>query len=239
MSHSRSLYLSLLLLVSGPGFAATGTLWCDGAVRGTAALVDISAYAPTARYQVISTAAHVLYNPHTQQPWQHCFFQLGNDRFRRLALGEQLQGEAFGNAASVTQQAEHDWAFVKLAGRFQQVKPLLLATWSGSAVPSQTRAYEQVSDRLANEKGCQLAGFSQLQMPMLVSHRCNVGRGGSGAPLIVQSGGVEQLVAIHGGDLIINGEVFEQARAVDQHMLQALSDFVAAPVPSRRESQEI
>ncbi len=100
-------------------YRSAGTIHCDGAVRGSATLLDLSELAPGAG-PVIATAAHVLFDLETGQPWSQCAFHymgLGAlPGYQAWLSGARLMLGSFdpGSSASELDSGADDWAFAAL-----------------------------------------------------------------------------------------------------------------------------
>jgi len=103
----------------GPPLAA-GTVFCDGALRGTAILVDVSALVKDAPGRYLATAAHVLLDLDTGLAFGSCEFHYRNlgqlPGYQAALLPRWTRSGPFDPAGDRDSAGlgEHDWAFAYL-----------------------------------------------------------------------------------------------------------------------------
>ena len=224
-----ALVLALFVLISPSTQAkdasqALGTIYCDGGIRGIATHIQ-SPQGFDRNQSVIVTAAHVIYNPHTDQLFKQCNYRPQNKRLSGMAF-ETVSAHSY----SVTNkdkiaQAESDLVFIQLKNKARQSR-LKLAQDFSNAVSD----FSLISPDL---EGFTLTRCNKIKHPHLNSdklllHDCPVQQGSSGSPLLNASGDV---IAIHGGRFTIqtvkNGEEntkwIGQARRIDSKNNTSLS----------------
>lgn len=199
---------------SGPLFG-TGTVHCDGAVRGSALLLDVSESAPGLGGHFLATAAHILYDLDSGRPFGHC-------EFRYLGLGS-VPGaqapidwrwvEAGGfDALADRSDAEfgrHDWAFAYLPpagedGGWMAGLPLLATGQAPLVDHVHLLAFDAERGAMSLTGPCRsvpsvaedLGGGS---WPGQWLDDCDSGLGASGGALIAEWGGRVHLLAIRSG----------------------------------------
>ncbi len=200
-------------------YRGSGTLVCDGEVRGSATLLDVTALAPDLAGVVLATAAHVLYDLQQGTPWNEC-------RFAFMGLAElpgytapltrshQLLG-GFRPAAmpSDPEQGGGDWAFFWLGPDWEPPPP-----WFGfppgrlpGGAPADTRrgslglvAWDQTKGEVSVTSGCQ--GVHSVTTDIgggawsgQLLDDCDSGLGASGGGVIIHDGARSHLFAIRGG----------------------------------------
>jgi len=200
-------------------YRGTGTLVCDGAVRGSASLLDVSALAPDLAGVVLATAAHVLYDLEQGRPWSEC-------RFAFMGLAElpgfsaplirshQLLG-GFRPAAmpSDPQQGSGDWAFFWLGPDWEPPPPWFgfpPGRLPGGALTDSRHeslglvAWDQTKGEVSVIHACQ--GVNSIATDIgggawsgQLLDDCDSDPGASGGGVIVHDGARSHLFAIRGG----------------------------------------
>lgn len=221
---------------------AVGTVFCDGGLRGTATLVSANHPTNRDRPSIIVTAAHVLFDAKTGLPFSDCSYRPQNKRLRSVPFAEVSQHAYQPLGPNKMRQSESDIVFVALQRRLYQ-KPLLLAV-PDSASRLRLLAYNPQNERINISGHCQSFSSDSFVSEHLLLHNCDAERGSSGGPLLEQaySNDMPQLnqrvIAIHGGTLLNAGNNapgskaqperwINQARRIDQLLLQRLQDFIA------------
>ena len=230
-----ALVFALLILCSMPTQAndanqAVGTIYCDGGIRGVA--THIQTAKDYQDHSIIVTAAHVLYNPQTDQQFSQCLYRPQNKRLSGIAF-ETISAHTYSvkNTDKIA-QAEGDLVFIRLKNKAHQPR-LKLAQDSSSEV----LAFSLISPYLDSFKQaqCQKINHPYLNSDKLLLHNCPVQEGSSGSPLLDKSGDV---IAVHGGRLSVKttNNIDEdtawigQARRIDLKALSLFSHPIAKPV---------
>ena len=218
--------VSVLLMLNAPPIKATdysqavGTIYCDGAIRGIATHIDT--LKDSQDQSVIVTAAHVLYNPQTDQLFNQCHYRPQNKRLSGIGF-ETISSHSY----SVTKknkiaQAESDLVFILLKNKAHQ--PALQLS---KAFSKKVSELSFISPDLGGFKqtSCHRASHSELTSDKLLLHNCPARDGSSGSPILDSASG--DIIAVHGGRFIVriaedgkeNTEWIEQARRIDLTML--------------------
>ncbi len=197
-------------------YRSGGTIFCDGAVRGSATLIDLSTLVPRRKGAVIATAAHVLVDLASGQPWAQCEYRhqgLGELPGYQARLEERfvLKGrfdtrENPGDPENVT----GDWAFAWLGAGWSQpagARGLALADVHRAADGQGMLgllAWDPEQQQVSLAAGCQavLSRVDDLSGDRLgrqLLDDCDSGTGSSGGALILAHDGVVRLVGIRGG----------------------------------------
>lgn len=123
----------LLISPDGVGTADrrlnAGTVVCDGAVRGTAMVVDTREFAADFEGAVLLSAAHVFYDLEKQRLFRRCQFHFmgwthASGYRARIDLGKARMGDF--DPAQVTERIEFgqgDWAFLYLRRAWKNYNP--------------------------------------------------------------------------------------------------------------------
>ena len=128
--------ITLFLLISPSTQAkddsqALGTIYCDGGIRGIATHIQ-SPQGVDPNQSVIVTAAHVIYNPQTDQLFNQCHYRPQNKRLSGIGF-ETVSSHSY----SVTNkdkiaQAESDLVFIQLKKRAHQPRLKLVQDFSNA-----------------------------------------------------------------------------------------------------------
>ena len=182
---------------------ALGTIYCDGGIRGIATHIQ-SPQGVDPNQSVIVTAAHVIYNPQTDQLFNQCHYRPQNKRLSGIGF-ETLSSHSYSvNNKDKIAQAESDLVFIQLKKRAQQPRLKLAQDFSNAE-----SEFSLISPDLDGFKQtrCNKINHPHLNSDKLLLHDCPVQQGSSGSPLLNASGDV---IAIHGGRFTIqtakNGE---------------------------------
>ncbi len=203
-----ALVLALFVLISPSTQAkdasqALGTIYCDGGIRGIATHIQ-SPQGVDPNQSVIVTAAHVIYNPQTDQLFNQCHYRPQNKRLSGIGF-ETLSSHSYSvNNKDKIAQAESDLVFIQLKKRAQLPRLKLAQDFSNAG-----SEFSLISPDLDGFKQtrCNKINHPHLNSDKLLLHDCPVQQGSSGSPLLNASGDV---IAIHGGRFTIqtakNGE---------------------------------
>lgn len=182
---------------------ALGTIYCDGGIRGIATHIQ-SPQGVDPSQSVIVTAAHVIYNPQTDQLFNQCHYRPRNKRLSGIGF-ETVSSHSYSvNNKDKIAQAESDLVFIRLKTRAHQPKLKLAQDF-----PNVASEFSLISSDLDGFKltRCGKIDHPHLNSDKLLLHNCPVQQGSSGSPLLNASGDV---IAIHGGRFAVqtakNGE---------------------------------
>ena len=189
--------IALFLLISPSTQAkdnsqALGTIYCDGGIRGIATHIQ-SPQGVDPNQSVIVTAAHVLYNPQTDQLFNQCHYRPRNKRLSGIGF-EAISSHSYSvNNKDKIAQAESDLVFIQLKKTVQQPRLKLAQDFSNAE-----SEFSLISPDLDGFKQtrCNKINHPHLNSDKLLLHDCPVQQGSSGSPLLNASGDV---IAIHGG----------------------------------------
>lgn len=228
------LVTALFMLFSLPTQAkdytqAIGTIFCDGGVRGIATHIQsLQDFDPN--QSVIVTAAHVIYDPKTDQLFNQCNYRPQNKRLSSIDF-ETISFHSYSvkNKDKIA-QAESDLVFIRLKNRAHQPTLRLAEKFSSSIVE-----FSLISPYAGNFKQtqCQKINHPHLKNDQLLLHNCAVQEGSSGSPIVDSTSG--DIIAVHGGRFAVqtakNGEEntqwIGQARSIDALAYSILYDLIA------------
>ena len=224
-----ALVLALFVLISPSTQAkdvsqALGIVYCDDGIRGIATHIQLpQGFDPN--QSVIVTAAHVIYNPQTDQLFNQCHYRPQNKRLSGIGF-ETVSSHSYSvNNKDKIAQAESDIVFIQLKKTVHQ--PRLKLAQDFSNVVSEFSLISSDLDGFKQTR-CNKINHPHLNSDKLVLHNCPVQKGSSGSPLLNASGDV---IAIHGGRFTIqtakngeeNTEWIGQARRIDPKVDLSLS----------------
>ena len=220
-----------------------GTIFCDGMLRGTAIHVRSRLDTDLRSSSIILTAAHVLYDPKTAQRFEKCVYRPQNKRLTTVDI-TQVSSHRF-NPKSVDrlEQAENDIVFIRLSRRLLQ--PTLKLT-AASETPSALLLIGYNSDKndISQSADCHQFVSETFASEKLLLHDCDANNGASGGAVLDTANG--RLVGVHGGTLLVNDaqsprseipggakadpeKLINQARGIDQSVIETLNQFSAYP----------
>jgi hypothetical protein len=185
---------------------ALGTIYCDGGVRGIATHIKL-AKDSAANHSVIVTAAHVIYDPQTDQLFNQCDYRPQNKRLSSIAFKAISKHNYSVNNKDEIAQAESDLVFIQLKNRAHQPRLKLAEKISSSIVE-----FSLISPYAGNFKQtqCQKINHPHIKNDQLLLHNCAVQEGSSGSPIVDSASG--NVIAVHGGRFAVqttkNGEEY-------------------------------
>jgi V8-like Glu-specific endopeptidase len=221
---------------------AVGTIFCDEGLRGTGTHIDTGMTANNNQPAIIVTAAHVLFDANTGEPFANCSYRPENKRLRSVPFA-QISSHSYQPLISdKLRQSETDIVFVALQRKPYQ-KGLRLT-------PPETDTgllllgYNGETERIDISADCQIYDSANFKSEYLLLHNCDAESGASGGPLLKagtdhkDSNSLNEVVAIHGGTLTSAGHAapgalaqperwINQARRIDRAMLRRLQEFLA------------
>lgn len=220
-----------------------GTIFCDDSLRGTAIHVSTPLDKTLTSGSIIATAAHVLYDQKTAEPFKKCVYRPQNKRLTTVGFGNISSHQFEPKSADKLQQAENDIVFIRLKKRL--IQPTL--TFSVVNVIGRELlliGYNSNENNISQSEGCYQFRSENFASEKLLLHDCDANNGASGgAVLDALTGG---LVGIHGGTLLVDDAqsrrrsilrgskadpetLINQARKIDQKMIETLNQFSAYP----------
>ena len=193
-----TLVTALLMLCSIPSKAedytqAVGTIYCDGGIRGIATHIQLPPNFND-NGSVIVTAAHVLYNPQTDQLFNQCDYRPQNKRLGGIGIETVSAHKYSATNKDKIAQAESDLVFIKLKNTAHQ--PALKLAQNFSNKVSELSFIGPNLDSFKQTK-CQKINHPKLASDALLLHNCPVQQGSSGSPILDSVSG--DIIAVHGG----------------------------------------
>lgn len=194
---------------------ASGLLHCDGQVRGTATLLDVSANSARPAGRLLATAAHVLVDLETGQRYRQCeFHYMGLGQVAGMQLPVDWAQVADGGFVAGDSPAEPefgrgDWAFILLPDLRSAIpsgvglKPL---AWSERPAQGefQVVGYHAGRRQIQASGACNVRESEAIDLggghwPGQLLDDCDSGPGASGGGLLVSDGQQWFLVGIRTG----------------------------------------
>ena len=223
---------------------AVGTIYCDGGLRGTGTHIDLGAATNHSQpLSIIVTAAHVLFDLQSGEPFQHCSYRQENKRLKSVPFAEVSSHNYQPLGRDKMRQSETDIVFVSLQRPlYQQRLKLGIFEPPGRL---QLLGYNSNKEHISLSQNCRNFLSATFVSEHLLLHNCDASRGSSGGPLLFHSSGGKaiEVVAIHGGTLSspakitppqnIDGALADpekwinQARKIDLLLLARLQRFIA------------
>jgi V8-like Glu-specific endopeptidase len=229
-----ALVTALFILCSLPTQAkdytqAVGTIYCDGGIRGVATHIQ-SPHSFDPNQSVIVTAAHVIYDPQTDQLFSQCDYRPQNKRLSGIDFKTvSAHSYSVNNKAKIA-QAEGDLIFIQLKNRAHQ--PALKLTEDISRALSEFSLISPYADSFKQTQ-CQKIDHPHIKTDQLLLHNCAVQEGSSGSPIINSANG--KVIAVHGGRFAVqtakngeeNTEWIGQARRINWLTHSLLDNLLA------------
>ena len=228
-----TLVTALLMLCSIPSKAedytqAVGTIYCDGGIRGIATHIQLPPNFND-NGSVIVTAAHVLYNPQTDQLFNQCDYRPQNKRLGGIGIETVSAHKYSATNKDKIAQAESDLVFIKLKNTAHQ--PALKLAHNFSNKVSELSFIGPNLDSFKQTK-CQKINHPKLASDALLLHNCPVQQGSSGSPILDSVSG--DIIAVHGGRFTVqtakdskeSTEWIGQARRIDFQTHNALGHII-------------
>lgn len=204
---------------------AVGTIFCDGGTRGIATHIQLPDSFDT-DHSVIVSAAHVLYNPQTNQLFNQCHYRPQNKRLSGIGF-EAISAVKYSvQETDKIAQAEGDVVFIALKSKAYQ--PALKLRQDVSTALTNLALIGPYADDFKQSK-CEKINHHYLKNNKLLLHSCAVKEGDSGSPIIDSERG--EIIAVHGGRLAIQAakdrtiekQWMGQARRIDITTLNLLN----------------
>ena len=200
---------------------AMGTIVCDNKIRGSAAHIDLPALKDP-RKSVLISAAHILFDKETGQAFSGCQYRPQNKRLSGVDIV--LSSSTRYNVANSNKiaQAENDVIFLMLDSPLQQPALELSQHFRDKQGDSQSQltlvAYNVDQDRITHSDVCSSIKSMQPPSKKLLLHDCDAKAGTSGGAIVNIRNG--KIVAIHGGALVFDLQLFEGRADNDRAMLE-------------------
>jgi V8-like Glu-specific endopeptidase len=229
-----ALVTALFILCSLPTQAkdytqAVGTIFCDGGIRGVATHIQ-SPHSFDPNQSVIVTAAHVIYDPQTDQLFSQCDYRPQNKRLSGIGFKTISTHSYSVNNKDKIAQAESDLVFIQLKKRAHQPRLKLVQDFTNvesefSLISPYAGSFKQTQ--------CQKINHPHLKNDQLLLHNCSVQEGSSGSPIVDSTNG--DIIAVHGGRFNVqtakngeeNTEWIGQARRINWLTHSLLDNLLA------------
>ena len=215
--------------------AASGTIFCDGFVRGN----GLHIYRSARQHSIIITAAHLIFDESSKDLFERCSYRPNNMRLQEVPFADLSTYGYSPYDLDTVKQSETDLAFVALTRKlYQSAFHLSTKRTNVKRVdPSQTLrliAYNSTTNQIEVSEACESIESPNFTNKSLILHNCPAGPGSSGA-LIIDTND-NRLIGIHGGTLLIHKEILSsgktnsisrlrQGRIIDAEVLAAFEKF--------------
>jgi hypothetical protein len=208
---------------------AVGTIFCDGGIRGIATHIQ-SPQNFDPNQSVIVTAAHVIYDPKTDEPFDQCLYRPQNKRLGGIEFQTISQHSYSITNSDKVDQAESDLIFIRLKHRAYQPTLNLITDF----IEVSKFSFIGSDLELFRQSQCQTINHPYVTSKKLLLHNCPVGMGSSGSPIIHSHS--NEIMAVHGGRFSIQTDSISdrpqqwigQARRIDPSIHSALIDLLSA-----------
>ncbi|MAJ86647.1 MAG: hypothetical protein CBD08_001220 [Cellvibrionales bacterium TMED148] len=215
--------------------SASGTIFCDGFIRGSGLHIDKS----TRNSSIIMTAAHVMYDKTSDDLFEQCSYRPNNMRLQAASFADISMHGYTPHDRDKIKQSENDIAFVALSRQLSQPSFHLskrsanLKQINSSQVLKIIR-YNDTKNQIEVSKECGFVRSPKFNSNFLIFHDCPTGPGASGASIIDTSH--VKLIGIHGGTLLFHSNDLSpgktrdtsrlrQGRIIDEQILTLLEEF--------------
>ncbi|MAH72537.1 MAG: hypothetical protein CBC09_00300 [Cellvibrionales bacterium TMED49] len=214
---------------------AVGTIFCDGAIRGTASHV----HHERKEHSIVLTAAHVLFDPTTRSAFRTCSYRASNARFQNFPISKISTPRKILQDSYALEGMKRDWVFASLNNKLY-APALQLRRDLQESLPSTKKnlsitmlAYDKHADKIRKIEDCGTMQSYNIEDPSVLIHNCGHGSGFSGAPLLDTR--TRELLGVHGGRLVLSKppndnivDILGQARLIDNEVLNELRRFSAS-----------
>jgi V8-like Glu-specific endopeptidase len=222
---------------------SVGTIYCDGALRGTATHVSIPSIAPSNAASIILTAAHVIYHKNTEILFETCVYRPQGKRLGSIDFVKTSAHRFDPHSSDRMQQATQDIVFIALKKKLRG-SGLTLQAKEDADNELQLIGYNQNKDHISVSDDCREFSSEKFANNLLLLHNCDAGRGASGGPILDPTSG--SVIAVHGGTLVIRSgnnqplnimqgaipdpeALINQGRKIDSDIIARLKRFTAYP----------
>jgi len=219
-----------------------GTVFCDGALRGTATQIQTGAMSFKRAPSIIVTAAHVLFNADSGKPFTDCRYQPKNKRLMAVPFGEISTHSYQPVDGNKLRQSVTDIVFVALQHRLYDTGFTLSS--SASSEELLLLGYNESTENIDLSHSCRQYQSQIFNSTELLLHDCDSTAGASGGPVFAVAHGDNrdrknyQVIAVHGGTLASIDQAvpgakadaeqwINQARKIDLITLDRLKTFLA------------
>jgi len=222
---------------------SVGTIYCDGALRGTATHVSTPSIAQSNAASIILTAAHVIYHKNTEILFETCVYRPQGKRLGSIDFVKTSAHRFDPHSSDRMQQATQDIVFIALKKKLRG-SGLTLQAKEDADNELQLIGYNQNKDHISVSDDCREFSSEKFANNLLLLHNCDAGRGASGGPILDATSG--SVIAVHGGTLVIRSgnnqplnimqgaipdpeALINQGRKIDSDILARLKRFTAYP----------
>ena len=146
---------------------ATGLIHCDGVIRGSATVLDISEFADDQGYSVIATSAHIFFEQGTHRRRKSCWFHpyRGSNYRRPIEFSRVIMGDYIPKRQQTTSDFGEDWAFAWLGSNMEPFGASLRPALIKDGNPSLLKA-------IARRGKFAVAGYNSQERKVTVNLGC-------------------------------------------------------------------
>jgi hypothetical protein len=218
---------------------SSGTIFCDGGLRGSATHIRHSEIPNNFKYSIILSAAHVLYKEGTSEQFKECVFRPQNKRLTSIGFYGLSDHRFMPSLEDKLLLSNNDLVFIALKSKLHH-EGMTLGLASSDYKSLQLVGYNEDKNTISISSACQTFSSAAFYSDKLLLHDCDAGRGASGGPIIDQNS--KEVIAVHGGTFYVDREahskvfktfpkaqpesLINQGRRIDEEVIVDLRDFI-------------
>ena len=220
---------------------SSGTIFCDGGLRGSATHIRHSEIPNNFKYSIILSAAHVLYKEGTSEQFKECVFKPQNKRLTSIGFYGLSDHRFMPSVEDKLLLSINDLVFIALKSKLPH-GGMTLGLASSDYRSLQLVGYNEDKNNISISSACQTFSSVTFSSDKLLLHDCDAGSGASGGPIIDQNS--KEIIAVHGGTFYIDDEdhsqifktyptarpesLINQGRRIDEEVIVNLTNFIVS-----------
>ena len=220
---------------------SSGTIFCDGGLRGSATHIRHSEIPNNFKYSIILSAAHVLYKEGTSEQFKECVFRPQNMRLTSIGFYGLSDHRFMPSVEDKLLLSNNDLVFIALKRKLPH-EGMTLGLASSDYKSLQLVGYNEDKNDISISSACQTFSSVAFYSDKLLLHDCDAGSGASGGPIIDENS--KEIIAVHGGTFYVDGEahsqvfktyptahpesLINQGRRIDEEVIVDLTDFIVS-----------
>jgi hypothetical protein len=219
---------------------SSGTIFCDGGVRGSATHLSHPKIPDSLQYSIVLSAAHVLYEKDTYQPFKECVFRPQNKRLNSIGFYSLSNHKFKPILEDKIKMSIDDLVFIALKRRLPG-DGLKLDLASSNYKNLKLVGYNEDEDNISVSSACQTFSSITFSSDRLLLHNCDAKSGASGGSII--DGLTKKIIGVHGGTFYVGGKknhsimakeyltadperLVNEGRKIDQGVIVDLISFI-------------